>query len=269
MVTTSSQLLNKILIEAEQSRLKRKPFLAIFDLDSTLFEVAPRITYILKEFGVDPEMAKQFPAECVFLQQATPFPDSYGVRRALERLGMPDPSPEFKKSIVDFWRERFFHDLYLKHDAVYPGAQKFIEALVTRGAQVLYLTGRDQHRMLTGTIEKLKADGFPLVENAPSYIPHPEMIDFFSVARSDGKTPTGHLFVKPHKDMEDAQFKHDFFREIDQVPGSCYFFENEPVNIALVDQEFPDVGIIFVDTVHSGDGPEPGSHIPRIKNFLF
>ena len=237
-------ILNKILTEAREHQRRGTPTRAIFDLDSTLFDVSPRIARILNDFAADPEMLLRFPNETKVLALVEPHVKDYGVRRTLERYGFEPPSPEFAKILVDYWKGHFFGNDYLKYDMPYPGSQTFVQDLYALGTEIYYLTGRDIPRMLQGTINSLEQHGFPL------------------------KSDRSNLILKPVTGSDDAVFKKDFFLQMDRSSGPAWFFENEPANIYTVIEHCPHINIIFVETVHSESMPPPGANIPKICGFI-
>lgn len=230
------QILEKILNEVKSDST------VIFDLDSTLFDVSPRITAILHNFALNPEHQRKYPEYCEQILKVKPDPSDYGVRRTLERHGVHLTDMNFGFMLVEYWKERFFSGQYIHHDTPYEGAVEFVHDVKAKGAQVLYLTGRDIPRMKDATIESLKAHGLPLTHN------------------------TENLILKPSPDISDAAFKQKYFANLKQ--GKYYFFENEPLNIHLAMVESPYVKPIFVDTVHSNRAPLPSERVPRIKHWL-
>lgn len=216
------------------------PLLAVFDLDSTLFEVSPRTQAILEDFSKHPLMQSRFPEETQKLSQVFADPKDWGIRPTLERSQIK-ATLDFFESFRTFWVEKFFSNDFLHHDQLYDGALEFVHDLHQAGAVIKYLTGRDQMRMGEGTLRVLKKWNFPLA--------HPET----------------HLILKPHPHMEDALYKVDRLRILSQRYDEIWFFENEPVIIHAVRDKLPDIKVIFVDTIHSGQSSPPDG-IPRIKS---
>lgn len=218
--------------------------LAVFDLDSTLFDVSPRLQKVLDDFAKDPMHQQLFPEAMSFFQGIKAEQTDWGVSHALKRSGMTQGSPEFQKTLLDYWRKTFFSNEYLHQDIPFPGAVDFVQRLAQAGVQIIYLTGRDQHRMGVGSREVLQKWDFPLHE---------------SLAR---------LVLKPHRGLDDAEFKRDWFRDLQLSNYEViWFFENDPVNIHRVREDIPEIDIIFFDSTHSGKAPEPDT-LPRIKHFV-
>jgi hypothetical protein len=76
------------------------------------------------------------------------------------------------------------------------------------------------------------------------------------------------LVLKPHKSMDDGEFKRDWFKagELSKYE-KIWFFENEPVNIHLVQEHTPHIEIIFFDSTHSRKAIPP-ENLPAIMHFL-
>lgn len=203
----------------------------IFDLDSTLFCVSRRTQAILRDLAVQPEF-KQIDAELSeILKNIEILPTDWGIRAALERAKVPGPRERFLK-VRDFWRSHFFTNNYLHHDVIYPSANEYVRHLHELGADILYLTGRNEGNMKTGTIQMLQHWGFP----------------YFS----DSK-----LFMKPNEVLSDEGYKVTVLKDLVQKFDHIWFFENEPVIIEQVRAAVPQVHIVFVNSVHSGLAQPP------------
>lgn len=245
-INEDSQILVKVLERAKELR-KLQPDLrplAVFDLDSTLFDVSPRIQQILADYVQVKAHQARFPKEIEKVKLARLETTDWGIKNALQRAGLDGVHPEFEKSIRGFWREHFFSDFYLRYDQPYPGAVAFVQGLAHLGCRIVYLTGRDVKRMGKGTLQGLQEWGFP--------------------------TPNEHteLVLKPEAGMDDAQFKCDYFAS--QGFGKhphIWFFENEPVNVNRVREAHDQVEIIFFQSTHSGR-ETVSSDLPRILHYL-
>jgi hypothetical protein len=226
--------LNEILNQATANRAQNLRTLAVFDLDSTLFNVSVRTQKILHEFAETHGLEH--------LKKVEVKQEDWGLKEALFRAGYTvENDVEMLKSIRDFWSERFFSNEYLHYDVPYPGAVCFVQDLAETGCEINYLTGRDQVRMGRGSIEVLEKWGFPV-------------------------TPEN-LFLKPEKSQDDELFKHDWFKKLDhKAYEKIFFFENEPVNVNAILQSCPEVEVIYLDTTHSRKQTVT-AELKRIKNF--
>lgn len=224
---TENQVLDRILREAWSHSQSEKKFLAVFDLDSTLYDLTLRISTIVDEFAADPINQKQFPTECSLLANVKFEPKDWGLAEPLARAGLRTPTP-FSKALHDYWHLRFFSDDYLLHDQPLPGAVDFVQELHQVGSHIMYLSGRDFPRMGRGTHESLRTHKFPLAQ------------------------PSARVVLKPHKFLDDAQFKLEVLQQAEDEYSRIWFFENEPVNLNLVARNCPKIGLIFIDSTHSG-----------------
>lgn len=243
-MTHSGHNLQQILTEIEHSVRENKPVLAVFDLDSTLFDVSPRLTRILADFADVPEYQKKFPESVKLLKGLQTERSDWGIKQALIRAGLDSHHPDFHAAIKQFWVEHFFSNEYLDYDVPYEGAVDFVQKIFSLGCQIAYLTGRDVARMGVGSRAVLLKWNFPL---------------------DDDKAQ---LVLKPLKGMDDAEFKANWFTALPQnTYHKIWFFENEPVNVQLLRERHPEVEILFFSSTHSGKAPVP-TDLPHIFHFL-
>ncbi len=238
-------VLHRILREAETARQTQTPFLAVFDLDSTLFDLTTRMCRIVDAFVADPKYQHRYPRECELSRNLPIRPTDWGLTEALERVGLQKVAhPDFYRDLHEFWAQGFFSDSYLHHDQPLNGAVDFVKRIRAAGAEIMYLTGRDVPRMLEGTKKSLHDHGFPLGE------------------------PGIELRLKPVAEWDDAEFKVDVLRESAHRFGTIYLFENEPVNLNLVAEKLPEVRLVYLDTCHSGR-QQVAASLDSIKHFEF
>ncbi len=236
-------MLEQILGHIRRGTTQGHKYLAVFDLDSTLFDVSPRLERILLDFASFPVNQRRFPEQVSLLKNIKVLRKDWGIAGALTRVGLDDQHPEFQEAVRAYWQKNFFSNHYLQFDNIYDGALEFVQACDQAGAEIAYLTGRDVERMGIGSEEVLRDWNFPLHEKAK-------------------------LVLKPHRSMDDAQFKTDYFVEADkQGFEKIYFFENEPVNLVHLQQFCPHVQMIFFDSTHAGKAVPP-EDIPTIMDFL-
>jgi len=236
-------VLKRILNEAREAKKNQTPFLAVFDLDSTLFDLTIRMSRIVDAFIAEPKFQHRYPRECE-VSRALPIRSTdWGLGEALGRVGITSAThPEFYHDLHRYWADCFFSDSFLHHDEPLPGAVSYVQQLRKIGAEVMYLTGRDIPRMLEGTRRSLRERGFPLDE------------------------PGIELRLKPVAEWDDAEFKVDVLRECAHRFGTIYLFENEPVNLNLMSEKLPDVRLVFIDTCHSGR-EQVSETLDSIKHF--
>lgn len=236
-------MIDQILVNIQKLVSEGKKCLVVFDLDSTLFDVSPRIEKILMDFAADPENQKRFPEQVTCFPKIKTAHTDWGFTNALQRAGLDGHHPEFQEAVAIYWRKYFFSNDYLKYDMPNEGAIDYVHSVLKAGADVAYLTGRDVHRMEPGTTAQLKQWNLPLNEHAV-------------------------LFVKPDKSMDDAEYKTDWFlADSRKHYAKVFFFDNEPVILNLMGSKCPHVESIFFDSTHSGKA-EPPPDLPRIMNFV-
>jgi len=233
-----SRILDEIVRSIDSLHLLGQKSLAVFDLDSTLFCVSPRTQSILRALAEDQDLRDKYPEFAGQLAQLEVTPSDWGIRSVLTRHRVLGPL-DFFESVRSKWAERFFSSHHLLDDKPYPGAVDFVRELEKMGTEIRYLTGRDRPRMGDGTIQSLKAHGFPLKEEK-------------------------HLHMKPDTTRHDAEFKRDILLQLHRETPKMWFFENEPVIVNLVKKDLPDLQIIFMESVHSGREEAP-TGLPRLQ----
>lgn len=220
--------------------------LVLLDLDSTLYEVGPRTFQILQEWLISAQ-SKGFPAVFEVLKQVTENQIGYSIRDLFLALKLSFEEKQIEHAFDDlkeFWFKRFFTNHYLPYDRVYPGAAEFTRALHSQGAEIVYLTGRDEPFMGDGTRANLLRDGFP-----------------WGVERT-------HLLMKASPSLPDLDHKKsaaDYVRRHGSLVAS---FENEPVNLVALYDLFPSAMHVFVETVCSDHAAPSRQGLYRITGFL-
>lgn len=244
-MTQHFKTLKDLIKSVESDLASGRRVLSVFDLDSTLFDVSPRIQKILDDLKTHPQILSQFPDHAPLLSSVKTKKSDWGIKDALARVFHSNPPPmDFHKMARDFWAQHFFSDDYLHFDHLVEGSQVFVNRLHSKGSDIAYLTGRDWQRMGKGTVEVLKKWNFPE--------PNEKNI---------------RLAMKPVKGSDDAEFKSSWFESIkpDEF-DRILFFENEPVILHKVMKTHPEIEIIFLDTTHSRQA-EPQDHWMTIQNF--
>ncbi|MCK6598653.1 MAG: HAD family hydrolase [Bdellovibrionaceae bacterium] len=218
--------------------------LVIFDLDSTLFDVSPRLEKVLIDISMTNDFIQRFPEVNSYFRNIKTLRNDWGFIKVLKRAGVDHDHYELFDYLRHAWAIRFFSNEYIHHDVPYDGASLFVNRIHKLGIPIVYLTGRDVQRMELGSKEVLQKWDFPL----------------------NDKNAT--LVLKPQKEMDDAQFKCDWIKSLNLKEYSkIYLFENEPVNINLIKKELPEVEMVFFDSTHSGKEPPP-SEINTLIHYL-
>lgn len=224
---TPNEILTKVVLDITQY----KTCAAVFDLDSTLFCVSPRSEAILRDLAREPWFVEKFPQAAPILSTVKVDPSEYGIKAALMRTNL-NPTPELVETVKKYWREKFFSNSHMRHDLVYPGAQQFVKRIHDAGADLYYLTGRNETLMREGTHHNLKQESFPDI-------------------------PSERVMMKPSDHDSDENFKEMRLREMSSRYECIWFFENEPVIIHQVRKALPEVRIVFIDSTHSGKADPP------------
>jgi hypothetical protein len=231
-ITATDSPLNAVL-----AALRRPRGLCVFDLDSTLLDNRPRQALILREFGAargEPLLAKVGPEHF----------DGWDLEVAMRNAGLPAArAHELRNPARAFWKERFFTSEYCRHDLPIRGAVEFVREVQSL-AVVVYLTGR-HHEMEDGTVDSLRAAGFPL----PA-------------------APDTYLFLKPYQELHDDVWKEQACTQVLALGTVLAAFDNEPAHINRYRQVFRDALCVHLDTDHSGRPIRLAPGILSIPNFL-
>ena len=238
---TQSQILRSILKEASQA----DSGLAIFDLDSTLIDVRHRMLRIFKDFVNLERTKKLFPKAFDVISSASSLhPNRYFIEDHLKDLNLDDLGSVFLEELLEFWKQCFFSNNYLRYDLLYPGALDFVMKMKSYPIKIVYLTGRDRPRMEEGTYRSLLNIGLPMSEDTQ-------------------------LILKPHKSMDDALYKKEVIFGFDKKYHPIWFFENEPFVVNPIFKEAPHINVIFFDSNHSQREETAHCEIPSIKSFVY
>jgi hypothetical protein len=212
--------------------------IAVFDLDSTLFDTAARNLRIVREFATE----RGDPALSAVVDALTLADFGWSIAEPLTARGVGDPA--LLDALNAFWFARFFTNDYVAEDHATAGAPAFVRACYERGALVYYLTGRHQGGMEAGTLAALMTRGFPVLRGRIA------------------------LHLKPSFHMADRAFKESAIREIQSLRGEVVVtFENEPGNANMFRRAFPDALHYLVGTVCAPEPEDPHEHVIRIRDF--
>lgn len=233
---------DRIRTERDKSEL---PPVLLLDLDSTLYEVGPRSLQILKEW-MNATESRDYPKIRDRIAEMKRSELGYSLLDTFTHLGLSVMDTEVEaalKSAMKFWGNRFFTDEYLAYDEVYPGAPEFVRTAYDLGAEIIYLTGRDEPGMGKGTRDRLLKDHFP-----------------FEKERT-------HLVLKKAFELDDLEHKAEATDFVKTVGSLVASFENEPPNLISFSEIFPDAMHVFVDTVYSDRPASPRPGLYRITGF--
>jgi hypothetical protein len=225
-LTRDADLLTAIARKVNENKSLGVKSYVLLDLDSTLYEVGPRTLRILRD-GLR-ELGDQAPQTVRAAFESLQTPD-YSLEDTWRKLGLCLQSEELgatRGQLQAHWRKAFFSNDYLHNDVAYPGAVSFTQALHDLGAELIYLTGRDEPAMREGTLQCLERDGFPLGERT-------------------------HLRMKASRELDDVEHKLAAAMAFARQGAVVASLENEPRNFVALFEAFPDALHVFVDTVCS------------------
>lgn len=237
---STSEVLKEVLARTQAVLDEKKIPVLIFDLDSTLFHVSPRSFEILKSWIQSSAIS--------ILPNLTADDMGYSIEDVWVKRGLSTETGEsFRhlKEAKNYWRDRFFSNEYLHHDEPHPGAMAFVRRVHEMGAKVVYLTGRDVPLMAFGTVDQLRAQGFPI-----------------EIERT-------RLILKPRRHIDDLVFKANVCTAAKEWGEVVASFENEPKNLVAMQEALgPKVMHIFFESVSSDHAAPAGDEIYKIDSFL-
>ncbi len=209
---------------------------AVFDLDGCVFDTRPRQVRIFRELAAQ----RGWRELCAVREEH--FLD-WSLFTTMANAGISAGwIASHEADVRNWWARCFFSSEYVIYDHAMPGAAELCREVWARGAQVVYLTGRDIS-MAPGTESALRSFGFP-----------------YNAVRST-------LLVKPTFEMDDTAFKETALEGIASLGLTTVYLDNEPANVNLYKRRHPDALVVFVETDHSPrpDAPAPG--IPWLRSF--
>jgi hypothetical protein len=211
---------------------------AAFDLDSTILSNRPRQARIVREYGALRGDARLLacPPEAVVSWDLGDTLRLCGVGR--DEIGALVPA------LREFWKERFFTSEYCRDDLPVAGARDYLHAVLGRGGEILYVTGRHEG-MRDGTLDAFRHAGFPLPR---------------------GKDVQ--LWMKPKPDDDDDAWKESCHARLKEMRGLAAAFDNEPTHVNAYKRSFPDAQVVHLDTDHSRRPVEVLPDIPSIHDFV-
>lgn len=219
---------------------------AIFDLDGTLFDVSHRTVAILNQFLKQESIQERFPSESKLALQVSSENTKYSLEQTLNAVGISrysEHSAQFIQLAITYWFKHFFTDELLSADIAYKGAASCVHWFHQQGAQVVYLSGRDVPNMSAGTIESLERYGFP----------------------HRGHNVT--MMLKPSYGMDDLLFKRQAVETIRSEGTVIATFDNEPANVAMFLEEFPEALSFHFQSAFSREVKMEGPHFYAIAGF--
>lgn len=243
-------VLARTMMAVQQAVERHQRPVVILDLDSTMYSPAARNFKIMKEWLATPEVQNGNISVRQAFEQLQHEHIAYDMEDTFKNLGLDLKNSEVQaalRSIKKFWFQRFFTDAYVTYDQPNPGAVAFAQTLHRLGARIVYLTGRDEPNMSVGTKAALTRDGFPF----------------------DPKGGSARLILKPEFKTDDATYKRQAAEVIRTMGTVVAAYDNEPANITVFSEKYPNAMKVFVDTEYSSKPTEAGVAIYRVKDFRF
>jgi hypothetical protein len=242
---SAQEVLDSVVQDVRRSRDGKLKPVVVFDLDSTLFHVAPRTHAILREWL---ELEASAHPESIRALAAFGANDlGYSLKDLWIKANLDSemgPESEALKAARRFWQDRFFSHAYLRHDHVMPGAVEYVSHVFESGATVFYVTGRDTPSQGFGTLEQLAHHGFPVDERRTRIV------------------------LKPRRRLDDREYKSGVIRTSVKDRGALIAnFENEPKNLVAMAEAEPKAKHIFVETVSSDHMAPAGIGLYKIPGF--
>jgi len=243
----TQQVLETVLkqVEEKSGGFSQKAPQVILDLDSTLYEVSHR-TYAIALDWLDHESKRAQESTRTAFETCTPEDFGYSLRDTFEFLALDLEDEKVQRDLKDlreFWFKHFFTDRYLSVDKPYEGTVQFAQELHTKGAHIIYLTGRVESWMGKGTLANLRRDGFPVNQERTE------------------------IFMKKDPEKEDRLHKGESFQFISNRGPIVASFENEPQNLVTMHALDSGPMHVFVDTVYSDQPAAPIHGLYRVSHF--
>lgn len=218
----------------------RKP-IVVFDLDDTIFRVSFRTQKILRDWS---NLHPHTLGLRQKIEALDPVKMPWSLNATLDMAGIT--GTVLRKSADAFWGKNFFGSDYLTVDRTIRGAVVYVNRLARVGAQIVYLTGRDDERMRAGSVLALRKSGFPPVVAGGAI-----------------------LMMKPDWRVKDYIFKEEACGKINAKGPVVASIDNEPRNCNMFRTLFPGALIVCLDTPHSDNAPALQPGIPVVADFRF
>jgi len=209
----------------------------VFDLDGCLLDNRHRQVRILQE------LASQTGWHSLHRVEPHHIRD-WDLRSTLTRAGVDAALMDAHYGrIRGHWFRHFFRSEACLHDRAMPGAASLVRACAAAGLAIVYLTARHEE-MRPGTERSLRDFGFPL------------------------HRPRHSLIMKTGMVGDDTTYKAEASALATALGRPVLFLDNEPRNVNLYRERFPEALTVFLATDHSPEPDLPHADIPQITGFL-
>ncbi|MDB2447023.1 HAD family hydrolase [bacterium] len=225
-------VLNKITSEISASVTADKKNLVIFDIDSTLLDTSYRTGGIFKEFARHPLHKETYPKLCKAISRWHETVEVYNpIGFVNHHSGITiDENSDTAKYLLSYWKKRFFNPDWLCQDLPYWGAQEFTAKCLELGADIAYLTGREDKTLREDTLRSLATHRFPFEMNSKRT----------------------RLMLKSSASIKDIIYKDEGLKELKSGYDNVYYIENEVELVIMAMKNHPDIQTYLYDSVHSG-----------------
>jgi hypothetical protein len=230
--------MEELISRLDQALNEQNKLICVFDIDSTIFNVSPRNQEIFDLF-----CSTNLNAREVLHKVSSGYrlkQRDWGLRPYLSHASLSD---KLRADAREFWKRHFFAGTFLGSDQPYSKVVDWIQALHSKKARIMYLTGRDNKRMRKGTLLQLKTWRLPLDRDED-------------------------LITKPLKGLVDGEYKHNELKLIleENPEHHVLFFDNEPsvLDHCQFENERDRYQAFFINSTHS-ERSEPKKHWPVIN----
>ena len=180
------------------------------------------------------------PTDVARIAQLAASDFDYSIRNALVRAHV-----DGLDWALSAWAKGFFCNDYLGFDVPYAGALDLVRELHARGANIVYLSGRDEPLMGEGTRQSLRDCGFPL------------------------DVPRVSVVLKPDARLDDVEWKSTVIEEqFSHGSNVLAAFDNEPANCNCFVHHCPHAWVYLVDTGHTAHAPPADPRVIRIDELI-
>jgi hypothetical protein len=202
--------------------------LVVFDLDDTLVDTATRTRAIFLDALRSPSApagADQAAEQLDYLCLSEYVIDVEG------NLDRGEFTPSFRRYLQDAWGRSALTERYLDRAVPFRGASAFVGELRAKGATIVYLTNRNGRRVREGTLRALDARGFPV--------------------ERDGAI----LIMQPGDHEDSLSWKQEEAEKLTAKGVVVATFENEPANVRMYRQLFPEAVQVLMVSRHRPNQP--------------
>jgi len=228
-----------VMNRIEKARAVKKTPLVIIDIDGTISLHYQRTYEIFRQAARSFDLPEEIKNN---LADYDPCRYDYDPRKNLLQIGFQESNT--LGEVMKFWDNNFFSNRFLHLDEPIAGAREFTRIILSLGANISYLSGRDEQNMGEGTRAWLKSHDFI------------------------GNHSRTALFLKTDLSITSVESKRVAAAKIKQLGEPVLIIDNEPGELETLWRQFPQAATVLLDTPNSG---RPGTLPPQtliIKDYL-